>query len=365
MSIWRYADWLSPCDLEHRISLGEGNTPLIRSRRIGPALGLERLFFKVETTNPTGSYKDRFAAAAISDLLANGKTRCVSTSSGNTGSALAAYCAAANVTCELAIIITAPEGKLRQMEAYGADLYKVEDFGLDPEITKETFELIKQDGSAADAQMHISAFCYSPIGMTGVQTLGYELAEASAASDPAIDHVFSCSGGGGLTLAVARGLARAAKEGLIHHSPAVHCVQPEGNNTIAGPLRQGQDQAQPCECTTSVSGLQVASVLDGHDVITACRASGGTGHLVDDESVWQCQQRLAREEGIFCEPAAAVPLAGALRAYEEGLIPADAGVVCLVTGSGFKDEAALDRMIADQQCPTITLDQMRQKRHSS
>ena len=81
-------------DLE-KFTLGEGQTPLLRSRHIGPAAGLDHLYFKLETVNPTGSYKDRFAAAAITDMLAKGKNRVVTCSSGNAGSALAAYSAAA------------------------------------------------------------------------------------------------------------------------------------------------------------------------------------------------------------------------------------------------------------------------------
>src|ERR1700761_8849217 len=85
MSIWRWAQLFSTVPEPSRLSLGEGNTPLLRSRQIGPRAGLSNLYFKLETTNPSGSYKDRFAAAAVSDMLANHKTRCIATSSGNTG----------------------------------------------------------------------------------------------------------------------------------------------------------------------------------------------------------------------------------------------------------------------------------------
>ena len=81
--------------------------------------------------------------------------------------------------------------------------------------------------------------------------------------------------------------------------PAMHCVQPSGNNTIAGPLREGADHAQACHSTTGIGGLQVASVLDGNEVITACRRSGGSGYLVEDEYVYKVQSQLAREEGNF------------------------------------------------------------------
>jgi threonine synthase len=361
VSIWRFADWLHPCDPSSRITFGEGNTPLVRSRHIGPEIGVQHLYFKLESLNPTGSYKDRFGAAAISDMLARNKRRCVATTSGNTGSALAAAAAAANIACEIAVVSTAPQGKLRQMLAYGAKLYTVEGFGIDPDVTRDTFETVKNLGDAPDAQLQVSAYCYSPVGMTGVQTIGYELAEQSRDIGRPIDHVYASAGGGGLTLATARGLAKAAVEGVIETSPAVHCVQPEGNNTIAGPLRDGKDLAQSVDCTTDVSGLQVPAVMDGNEVIPACRASGGTGVLVRDDDVWQVQSRMAKEEGIFCEPAGAVPLTGALLAIREGQVEKDSVIVCLVTGTGFKDEVSLGRMVENAPCPTITLDELRAK----
>ncbi len=355
MSIWRWADWLAPIAPEFRISLGEGNTPLVRSRSIGPKAGLRNLFYKLDSVNPTGSYKDRFAVTAVSHLRATGRSRCLATSSGNTGAALAAYCAAAGLACEIAIVETAPIDKLKQMLAYGATLYRVRGFGLDPDITSRVFAQLQRRGERHDTLLLISAYRYAPSGMSGVETISFELAEQT---DQPIQHVFCCAGGGGLALGVARGFARLNKERKIDYRPAVQCVQPAGNATIAGPLRAGASHAVAVTCTTTVSGLQVPNVIDGDDALLECRISGGTGHLVDDEFVWDVQRRLACEEGIFCEPAAAVPLAGALQARSEGLLGADATVVCLVTGTGFKDAHGVDRMITDRSCPLIELSEM-------
>jgi threonine synthase len=354
MSVWDWSDDVAAVPAEHRISLGEGNTPLVRSRRIGPAAKIPNLYFKLESSNPTGSYKDRFAALAISDMRARGRSRCVATSSGNTGAALAAYSAAAGMTCEIAIVETAPVGKTVQMLAYGAQLFRIQGFGLDPEITQRAMNAARARGGAADAAFQISAFHFSPVGMSGVQTISYEIARQLPA---AITHVFTCAGGGGLTLAVARGFQRLVTTGRLARMPAIECVQPEGNATIAGPLRRGGSKAEEVTCTTSVSGLQVPNVIDGDFTLAACRESGGTGHLVSDAEVWKVQADLAREEGIFCEPAAAVSLAGALRAAAEGQLPQDAVVVCLVTGSGFKDAVSAERMVAGREPQTVTVEE--------
>src|ERR1700732_1726048 len=113
MSIWRHAEYLPKIESRHRITLGEADTPLLHSRRIGPALGLQHLYFKLENCNPTGSFKDRFAILEASDMTAKGRKLCLATSSGNTGSALAAACAVAGIACYVAVVEGAPQNKLR------------------------------------------------------------------------------------------------------------------------------------------------------------------------------------------------------------------------------------------------------------
>lgn len=342
MSIWNHAErWGAPPP-EFAVTMGEGNTPLIRSTRIGPELGLEHLWFKYEGGNPTGSYKDRFAAAAVAHLKHAGKSLCLGTSSGNTGAAVAAYCARAGIGCHLAIVEGAPEGKLRQMRAYGAHLHRIEGFGSSPTVTTEVMAGLQELAAELNAGFEISAYAFSPRGMAGVQTMGYEISESLG--DVAFS-VFSPAGGGGLTLAVARALAGTRGR--------VHCVQPVGNDTIATPLRDGADRAVAVESTTTISGLQVGSVLDGDEVVAACRKSGGTGHTVEDEAVFDWQGRLAREEGIFCEPACAVSVAGVARAVAAGELDPSEPVVCLITGVGFKDEKAILRMTGAEPTPLL------------
>ena len=353
MSIWKYADLIVPVEGKFRVSLGEGNTPLIRSQRIGPDAGFTNLWFKVESSNPAGSFKDRMGAAAISHMLASGQTRVIATSSGNTGSALSAYCAAAGIECHIAVVETAPENKLRQMMAYGANVFRIRGFGLDPDLSKETFTRLDEIAKRPDSAMQVSSYIYSPEGMTGVETISHELADQSSELGFTIDRVICQAGGGGLCVAVARGFASLIRAGRLEKSPAVDCVQPEGNNTMAGPLQDGKERAQEVVCTTRISGLQVPNINDGHLVVEECRATGGTGILVDDDFVWQTQRRLAREEGIFTEPAGAVALAGALQAARDGEIDLDAGLVCLVTGSGFKDDESVSRMLGAESSPLL------------
>jgi len=340
--IWKYSDLLPSVSDNYRPTLGEGNTPLVKSKRIGRELDLPNLYFKLESLNPTGSYKDRFAACAVAELLQHGQRFCLATSSGNTGAALAAYCAATGLKCFLAIVDGAPQGKLLQMQVYGAQTIVVKDFGKVAEVTSGVFKGLGDLASKHGNLVQISAYHYSPFGMAGVQTIAYEIAETISCHDC---HIFSPAGGGGLTLATAKGfdIWRQHHDGF--QIPKVHCVQPEGNDTIAGPLRSGAQQAVAVQnSTTTISGLQVPNVIDGTEVIAACRATGGTGFTVSDELVYECQRRMAASEGIYCEPAGAVALAGVIKALENQEIGKSDTLVCLVTGHGFKDPSATARM---------------------
>lgn len=332
--IWKYDHLLPWLGQQHRVTLGEGDTPLVRSRHIGPMIGIAELYFKLELTNPTGSYKDRFAAAALSFLTESGARQCFATSSGNTGAALAAYSAAVGIPCFLAIVDGAPEGKLSQMEVYGAHTLMIRSFGKDANVSSAVMSGLNALADRNGSPVQISAYKYSAAGMAGVQTIAYEIAEEL--NGEALN-VFSPAGGGGLTLAVLRGFQTWKENSVNFVLPRVHCVQPAGNNTICGPLREGKKHASAIGAsTTTVSGLQVPNVLDGDRVIEGCRASGGGGHVVDDADVYQCQHALAVKEGIFCEPAGAVALAGLQRAVREGMVAKGERVVCLITGHGFK-----------------------------
>ena len=189
--------------------------------------------------------------------------------------------------------------------------------------------------------------------MSGIRSISYEIQEQIGD----VDHVFCQAGGGGLAIGAAQGYLQLKDEGVIPKVPRVHVVQPNGNDTIASPLRDGKQQARDIQCTTKVSGLQVASVTDGHIAVTECRKTDGTGFLVDDEFVWEIQKQLARTEGIFCEPAAAVSVCGALKALQMGEISQDQVIVCPITGSGFKDPTSVENLISDLDCPIVSRDE--------
>jgi threonine synthase len=313
------------------LDLGQGLTPVVRSRSIGPRAGIADLRFKLEQLNPTGSYKDRFAGLAVGGAAAEGADRCIATSSGNTGAALAAFCASAGLKCILFVSELAPAGKLGQMQAYGAKVFRVKGMSIDADESLRAMNALEEATKRLGLPLHTSAYAKSPLDMDGIKTIAYELAE----DVPEVTDVFAPVGGAGLHVAISRGFADLETSGG-RASPRMHVVQPAGNDTVATPLREGATAARDVSTTTSISGLGVGHVLDGTLAIGHARRTGGMGFVADEDFIRKVQRRLAEEEGIFVEPAGATSVAGALMAAEEGRLAAGT-TVCILTGHGFKD----------------------------
>jgi threonine synthase len=336
----RYARFLPQVGGAGPVDLGQGFTPLVRSRAIGPQAGIADLRFKLEGLNPSGSYKDRFAGLAIGLARAAGARMVVATSSGNTGAALAAFAAAAGMGCALYVSENAPQGKLDQMLAYGASVFRVDRFTIDAAESALISAKLEEEARARGLELFITAYAISPVPMEGIKTLAYELHEQA----PEVSDVFLPVGGGGLHVACARGYADLVAEGALRRSPRMHVVQPAGNDTVATPLRQGDGRARAVTTSTTISGLGVGYVLDGDQVIDHARNTGGQGWLLDEDEIRAVQRRLAAEEGILVEPAGAVAVAGALMAAAQGALAGAGTVVCTLTGHGFKDPATLRAM---------------------
>lgn len=321
------------------LSLGEGRTPLVRSARIAPAL-----WFKLEFCNPTGSFKDRFAAREVYRIAATGARLVLGTSSGNTGAALAAYCARAGVHCVLFASPEARAGKLAQMRAFGALVAFVPGFTTQADVTSHVLGLLEQASRNHGVPLVVSAYRYCPQGMHGVEEISGELIAAQP------QHVFVPIGGGGLFVATVRGFrARSTR-------PRIHAVQPAGCPTVVEPWRQGRSAAIPVHSTTRISGLSVPNDIDATLALDHLRQSGGLGIAVSDEDILCAQHRLLREEGIFCEPAGAAAFAGWSKAAREGLIDPVDRAICLVTGHGAKDSASIAGAAATTPTVTLALD---------
>jgi threonine synthase len=357
ISIWtRYYELLG---VENKtVSLGEGDTPLLPASRIGASLGFERLYFKLESLNPTGSFKDRFIALEIASMLERQEEICIATSSGNTGSSLAAYAARYGIRCYIFVGDHTPEEKLRQMLAHGAEIYRVRQFASSAEDTMFTFSKLQHCAEQEGFRLIVSAFRYSPYGMRGVKTIAYEIAEQL----DRVDHVFIPVGGGGLITAIWLGFKDLSAS--IKRLPKIHAVQADGCPTVVEALHSGSNTIKPVVASTQISGLAVPCDVDGSLALSAIRESGGWGFSVTDEEVWQAQALLCQHEGIYAEPAGATALAGFFKAFRQGFIPKHENAVCIVTGHGFKDLTSIDRMNMGSTIKIIDREQIIEILHS-
>ena len=342
LGIWRYANHLPIHDLRHAVSLGEGNTPLLPSAQLGGQLGLPALFFKVEGSNPTGSYKDRIAAVGIARLQELGKRAWAATSSGNAGAAIAAYGARARVVGYLFTVENYAPAKVAQILTYGPQAWAIERLGYDPEIENTTWTNLRTVCAANNWQMLVTAHAFSPHAMEGVKTIAYELCQQMTSQLPEV--VYVPVGGGGLLSAVWKGFVEAQAAGWIDHLPRMVAVQAQGCDAVTQAWRAGRAVTPIPDCTSTISGIQLTAPPDGDLALHALHASRGWACSVSDDATWQAQADLAHSEGIFVEPAAAVTLAAIRADRAAGQLQGSERVVAILTGIGFKDAVAVQRM---------------------
>ena len=343
--IWKYASHLPVSDVAHQVSLGEGNTPLVPARRLGTELGLPGLHFKIEGGNPTGSYKDRVATVGVSRLLALNKRAWAATSSGNAGASLAAYGARAGVEGHLFTIEKAAPAKLAQIMSYGPRVYSVQRLGYDPEVEHQTWANIRALCEAQNWLMLVTARAFSPHAMEGVKTIAFEVCNQLGNEAP--DVVYVPVGGGGLLSMCWKGFVEWRAAGQAKGYPRMVAVQPAGCDSIAQAWRGNRAPQSIPTCESTISGLQLTAPPDGDLVLRALRDSEGWAVSVPDEETYRMQAQLARREGLFVEPAAAITVAAVKSDLEQGRLRGNERVVCLLTGVGFKDTNAVQRMTAD------------------
>ncbi len=327
--------------------LGEGDTPLIRSRRLGRALGLNNLYFKYEGRNPSGAFKDR--AGAITAALAQdaGAAGIVTVSSGNAAAAIAAYAAAAGLPCVILMEPGNPVAKLRQTLVTGGRAIMVEGvFAHGPLAVSALLSQI-----TAELNYYL-AFVWAPVNpyiLEGIKTISYEVvARLPGAPDVLVAPV----GGGDMFAAQWRGYLELKRAAVIDALPRMVAVQSEHAPPLLTAFRTGAERVPTLSYANSkISGINVP--FTGDHALAAVRESAGAVAGVTDEEVFAMQARIAVEEGIWVEPAAAAPLAALGGLLQRGELQPDETVVCVLSGAGFKDTqlAKEEALAISQQAP--------------
>ena len=301
--IERYRDRLPIVPGDPVVSLYEGSTPLVHADSLSSEFGMD-IWLKLESMNPTGSFKDRGMTVAVSRALARGASVVVCASTGNTAASAAAYAARAGLSAEIILPQGAVAlGKLAQARAVGARLIELRG------SFDEALRSAQQLGDTAD---YVLVNSLNPDRIEGQKTAAFEIAEELGRIPDVLALPY---GGGGNTRAYARGFTEWA-EGMPRF--------------IAGAAAQRGE--------TLASAIRIVDPAHRAEAEAAIRDSGGSVVALTDDEIVDAWQRLASLEGIFCEPASAAGLAAVRKVGASGT------VVVIVTGHGLKDPDAVERI---------------------
>jgi len=325
--MWRFRPFLPLLPDEEPVTLGEGDTPLLRAPRTGARLGLANLWIKDEGTNPTGSFKARGLSAAITRALAAGAGRFVLPTAGNAGVAAAAYGARAGVPVRVYAPSSTPRTILGQMLVYGADLVLLDGHIGDCGQAARAY-------AAESGAVDLSTL-REPYRIEGKKTLGLELALQLGWTLPAAI-IYPTGGGTGL-IGMWKAFLELRDAGWVHGElPRMYTVQSSGCAPVVRAFESGADECAPWpDPWTVASGLRVPGPLGGRLMLRILRETGGGAVAVDDVDLVREAAAGAREEGVDLSPegGAALAAAGVLRA--SGILAPEDRVVAFNTGAGW------------------------------
>ena len=314
-----YRDLLPLTSDTPMITMGEGDTPLVKSNRLGRELGCPELYFKLEGCNPTGSFKDRGMVVAIAKALEEGARAIMCASTGNTSASAAAF----GAYCDIPTFVLIPKGevamgKLAQAMIYGAKVIMINgNFDAALGLVREFTERNEVTLVNSVNQNRIE----------GQKTAAFELVDVLG---DAPDMLFIPVGNAGNITAYWKGFREYQDLGYSQNLPRMMGFQAEG----AAPIVRGEVVAKP---QTIASAIRIGNPATWHGAVEARDQSGGVIDSVSDDEILEAYRALASQEGIFCEPASAAAFAGLVKMHRQGLDLHDKLIVCVCTGNGLKD----------------------------
>jgi threonine synthase len=334
-SLWRYAAFL-PVDRDAAIDIGAGFTPLIRAKNLGKALGLNNLWIKNDTVNPTWSFKDRVVAVASSRARELGFEKLACASTGNLANSVSAHAAAAGMEAVVFIPEDLELGKVLGSSIYGPTLVKVR--GNYDAVNRLCAELA---GQYSWAFVNVNV---RPYYSEGSKTLGYEVAEQLGWRAP--DHCVVPMASGSLYVKIRKGLDELAKVGLIDvPKTRMSGAQATGCSPIATAWGEGSMNFRPQRPNTIAKSLAIGNPADGYYSLVQLKDTNGACGNVSDDEIVAGMKLLAETEGIFGETAGGVTIASVKQLAERGHIHPDELTVAFITGAGFKTvEAVADSL---------------------
>ena len=323
----RYASRLPLTEATPALTIGEGSTPLVRSRNLEKEFGVGTLYFKLEGCNPTGSFKDRGMVVAVAKAMEEGMTRLLCASTGNTSASASAFGAAAGL--ETVVLIpqgSVAPGKMSQAVAYGARIVTIE--GNFDDALRIAREL------AAYEERFALVNSVNPNRLEGQKTAAFEIVDDLG---DAPDYLFIPVGNAGNITAYWRGFVEYHQAGMATRRPRMVGMEAAG----AAPIVNGAPVLKP---ETVASAIRIGNPANWAGAIAARDESGGTIDAVTDGEILEAYGLLPTMEGIFCEPASAAGVAGLIKQARAGADFSSATVVCIITGTGLKDTPVAERL---------------------
>ena len=317
--LFRYRDFLPITPATPMITLGEGNTPLVRSLNLEKELGCGGLYFKLEGCNPTGSFKDRGMVVAIAKAVEEGSRSVICASTGNTSASAAAY----GARFGLDVVVMVPKGKialgkLAQAIAYGAKIIAIQG-NFD-----QALQIVR---SLAEKHPITLVNSLNPYRIEGQKTAAFEIVDDLG---DAPDYFFIPVGNAGNITAYWKGFVEYKKAGRASKTPKMMGFQADG----AAPIVKGRVIDRP---KTLATAIRIGNPASWKGAVAARDESGGVIDCVSDDEILAAYKLLARKEGVFGEPASAASVAGLIKMVRQGLKLSGKKVVCIITGTGLKD----------------------------
>ncbi len=314
----KYGDYLPVTPSTPRITLGEGDTPLVRSRNLEGEVGCGELYFKLEGCNPTGSFKDRGMVMAVAKAMEAGSAAIICASTGNTSASAAAY----GSRCGLSTIIVVPKGnialgKLAQAIVYGAKIVAISG-NFD-----QALEMVRELAERRPVTLVNSV---NPYRIEGQKTAAFEIVDVLG---EAPDYLFIPVGNAGNITAYWKGFVEYQRAGKAGRVPKMMGFEAEG----AAPIVRGERVTNP---ETIATAIRIGNPASWKGAEAARDESGGAIDCVSDEEILAAYRLMATREGVFGEPASAASVAGLIK-WSRRLDLSGKRVVCVVTGSGLKD----------------------------
>jgi threonine synthase len=326
--IWRWSAAL-PVDVLHAVSLGEGDTPLVRLPRVARDVGVKELYVKNEAANPTGSHKDRLAAVAIAGARQLGAEVVTGASTGNHGAALAAYCAHAGLRCVIFTTASIADAMRASIQVTGAELIAAADGDARYELLSEAAE---RDGWVVATNATSPPAGTPPIAIEGYKTIAYEIWEQLNGQVPEwliVPVSYGCCLAG-----VQRGFAELVRAGLIEQPPRLAAVEPFG--ALHGAIASNGEVLGPVP-SPATAAFSIAVRYTTDRAWRAVTASDGVAVSVSEEELLDEQLRFGRLSGLYAEVSSSITIAAARRLVRDGTISPSASVACLLTATGLKD----------------------------